>query len=129
MRRRPARPKRRSGGSRGLARGRWSSSSRRLALLLVLLASSLLAVFGLQQRVQGMEPVAPLRSLVLDPCRSLVEGARLERQEVLAAAYRSAYQAGALEQPDVLGHRVERDRERLGDVGHPRLTAGEPLED
>jgi hypothetical protein len=52
----------------------------------------------------------------------------VERQDVLSTAHAPAHQTGALEPPDVLRYRVERNLEWLGDVGYPDLTAREALE-
>src|SRR5687767_12406681 len=48
---------------------------------------------------------------------------------MVAAGDTPAHQSRALEYPDVLGHRVERDVERLGDLGDARLAGGEPPQD
>ena len=38
-------------------------------------------------------------------------------------------QAGVLEDAQMLGNRLDADRERLGQLGHRRLAARQPLED
>ena len=63
-----------------------------------------------------------------DPFGGTVEWLCVERQDVLSTAHVPAHQTGPLEQPDVLRYRVERNREWLGDVGHPGVTAREELE-
>ena len=58
----------------------------------------------------------------------LVERLPLEREEVVAASNAPAHEACALEDADVLRDRVERDVERLGHFGDPRVSGSEPLE-
>ena len=48
---------------------------------------------------------------------------------MVAARDVAPHQAGALEDADVLRHRVERDRERRRDLGDPSLAARKPRQD
>src|SRR5690606_20538789 len=82
-----------------------------------------------QLALEGVEPRGPERALPLDPGGRLVQGAGVERQKVFASGAAAAHQLGALEHADVLGHRVERDRERPGQIGHARLALGQAAQD
>jgi hypothetical protein len=65
----------------------------------------------------------------VDPRRGLVEGAGVAGQEVLPPDPPALHQLRALEDPDVLRDRVQRDVERRGQIGDPRLALGEAVED
>src|SRR6185436_19045063 len=52
-----------------------------------------------------------------------------EGEEMIPARDAPPNEARALQDPDVLGDRVERDRERRRDFGYPRVAGSEALED
>jgi hypothetical protein len=64
-----------------------------------------------------------------DPLRCLGKWGRLEGQDVIASAHVAAHEAGALEHPDVLGRRVERDRKVTGDIGDSSVRVGQTSQD
>lgn len=63
-----------------------------------------------------------------DPFGGTCDWVSVERQDVLSPAHVPAHQSGALEQPDVLRHGVERNREWRCDVGYAGVSVRESLE-
>jgi hypothetical protein len=92
------------------------------------LAAALLVVFLLQEGVEGAQAADPLSAMVFDPLGGGVERLGVQRQDVLAAAHFAADEARTLEEPDVLRHRVQRNRKRLCEIGDARFAARELLE-
>jgi hypothetical protein len=87
------------------------------------------AIPGTQQGVQRRKTPSPERAVRVDPCGRIVQRLRVKRQEMFAPRAASFHKMRALKHADVLRDGVERHGERLGEFGHPRLAAGQPLED
>ena len=85
--------------------------------------------YGGQRGFEEVEAGGPFRACLYHPLGDLVERPGLEREEVLAPGHAPLHQPGALQDADVLRHRVERDVERLGDLGDARLAGGEAPQD
>src|SRR5205823_1884543 len=78
---------------------------------------------------EDVEAGIPELARALHPLRELVEGFRIQREEMIAPGNATADQAGALQQPDVLRHRVQRDVEGRRHLRHASLARGELAED
>jgi len=82
-----------------------------------------------EERVEGVEAMLPEGSVGVDPFRGLAQRARLEREHVLAPADLAPQETRALEHAEVLGDRVQRQIEWLGQIRDASLAEREPGED
>src|SRR4030095_2232959 len=83
----------------------------------------------LEGLLQAVEPPVPVVSEPVDPRSGLVQRPGVARQEVLPPDPPALHQLRALQDPDVLGDRIERDVERRGEVRDPRLPLCQAAED
>src|SRR6185312_4497024 len=75
------------------------------------------------------QPIGPELAVELQPLRRFRHRPGVEREQVFAPAHRARDQARAFEHADVLGGGIERDGERAGDLGHPRIRLRQPCQD
>ena len=82
-----------------------------------------------EQCLKTLHPARPEPLARLQPVRGFGQWPRIQAQVMVAARAPAYDEAGALQDADVLGDRIERDVERLGQLRDPRLAGGEALQD
>src|SRR5690348_4832999 len=87
-------------------------------------------LFGLlllfEELAQRIEALVPEAFVLRGPSCDLAQWRGAQAEVMLAPLPRAPYQAGPLQHLDVLGHRVERHRERLRQVGDADMPARQP---
>ncbi len=79
--------------------------------------------------VEVVEAVRPERAVPLEPLCSVAERLTPQPRRAQLCCSAALDQPGALEHAQVLRHRLDRDRKRLGELVDGRLAGCEPLED
>src|SRR5262249_42466313 len=82
-----------------------------------------------QDLVKLAEPPCPERSLLLDPLRRGVQCLGIKCRQMPPPPLAAPDQVGPLQNADVLGNGVQRNRKGRGDIGDPRLANRQPSED
>lgn len=80
----------------------------------------------MEERVELSERVIPEAPVLLDPRRHVPHGLRIEPTDLLAPVATFLDEAGALQVGEVLGDRLLRYLERLGQLAHGGWTFLEP---
>src|SRR5208283_2078650 len=78
-----------------------------------------------QEPLENVEPAGPEALVEAQPVVGAGERPRVEPAPVRAPAHLAPDEPGVLERLDVLRRRRQRNRERLGELGHRPLAAGE----
>src|SRR5918992_4173826 len=78
---------------------------------------------------EAVEAALPKPAVAGQPVGGLLEGIALQARRAQLRRAASRYEAGALQHLQVLRHRLQGDRERLGQLVHGRLALREPLQD
>src|SRR4051794_37397964 len=79
--------------------------------------------------VEACEVLVPEPAIPLHPRGGLAQRAGLETAGTPLCGTAARDETGVLQDLEVAGNRREADLERLGELGHGRLTLGEPRQD
>src|SRR5258708_13594718 len=83
----------------------------------------------LQALLEAIEALLPERTVLLEPFGRLAEAGSVQTRRPQLRRAPTCDQPCPLEHLEVLGHRLNGDRERLGELVHGRLPVSEACED
>src|SRR5437870_2552163 len=83
----------------------------------------------LQALVEAIEALLPERTVLLEPLGGLTEPGSVQTRRPQLRRAPTCDKSGPLEHLEVLGHRLNGDRERFGELVHRRLAVCEARED